>query len=215
MSDEKLESSNQSPDDASAEKTKEYLEGWRLALATISLAMGMFLAGVDSSIIGVTVPRLTSSFHSLDDIAWYGSAYMLPHTVLQPTFGAFYKSFNITYVYLSSILVFEGESFQMIISHLKINSLHLSTDESNLVGSCLCAAAPSSIVFIVGRAIAGCGAAGIFQGTLCVVGYSVPKQKVPLYYGYVLSVQGISACSAPIFGGALTDNVSWRWCFWM
>jgi len=66
------------------------------------------------------------------------------------------------------------------------------------VGSCLCAAAPTSTAFIIGRVVAGCGASGILQGTLNIISHAVPKKKVPLYYGYVLSVQGISACSAPM-----------------
>ncbi|KAF2683004.1 MFS general substrate transporter [Lentithecium fluviatile CBS 122367] len=150
----------------------------------------MFLVGVDSSIIGVVTPRIMTTFHSMDDIAWYGSGYMLPHTVLQPTLGTFYKAFNVTYVYLLSIFIFE-------------------------VGSCLCAAAPTSTVFVTGRGIAECGGAGIFQGTLSIVSCSVSKKKVPIYYGYVLSVQAISACSAPIFGDIFADKVSWRWCFWI
>lgn len=168
--------------------TSHFLTGWRLVVLTISLALGMFLTGVDSSIIGVATPGITTSFRAIDDLAWYGSGYMLPHTVLQPILGSFYKSFNVRYIYLVSIVIFE-------------------------VGSCICAAAPNSTSFIIGRVIAGCGAAGLLQGTLAIVGFSVPKQKVPLYYGYVLSVQGVSACTAPIFGGIFTDKITWRWCF--
>ena len=167
-----------------------HLTGWRLALVTISLALGMFLTGVDASIIGVATPGITTSFQAIDDPAWYGSGYMLPHTALQPILGSFFKSFNVRYVYLVSIIIFEA-------------------------GSILCAAAPTSTAFIFGRVIAGCGAAGILQGTLTIVGYSVPKKQVPLYYGYVLSVQGISACTSPIIGGIFTDRVNWRWCFWI
>lgn len=189
-----------------------YLTGWRLKLVIITLALGMFLVGVDSSIIGVVTPSITTTFHSMDDISWYGSGYMLPHTVLQPTLGTFYKSCNVTYVYFISIFIFEGK--------LSFRSVHLSitlciANRMETVGSCLCAAAPNSTIFIVGRVIAGCGGAGILQGTLSIVGYSVPKKKVPIYYGYVLSVQAISACSAPIFGGIFADKISWRWCFWM
>lgn len=167
-----------------------YLTGWRLALVTVSLALCMFLTGVDGSVIGVATPGITTSFHAIDDLAWYGSGYMLPHTILHPILGVLCKSFNARYVFLTSIVIFEA-------------------------GSCLCAAAPTSTSFIIGRVIAGCGAAGLLQGTLAIVGLSVPKKKVPLYYAYVLSVQGVSACTAPIFGGTFADKVSWRWCFWM
>jgi MFS family permease len=144
----------------------------------------------------------------MDDIAWYGSGYMLPHTVLQPTLASFYKAFHPTYVYFVSVLIFECKSDY-------IRSIICIARLTRLVGSCLCAAAPTSTVFIIGRVIAGCGASGILQGTLNIISNAVPKKKVPLYYGYVLSVQGISACSAPIFGGIFSDKVSWRWCFWM
>lgn len=84
------------------------LSGWRLAIVTISLALGMFLVGIDTSIIGVAIPRITSSFHALNDISWYGSAYMLPCMVLQPSFAVMFKSFSVTYVYMTSIALFEG-----------------------------------------------------------------------------------------------------------
>lgn len=83
------------------------------------------------------------------------------------------------------------------------------------VGSIMCAAAPSSAVFILGRAVAGLGAAGLFQGALGIVGLIVPLEKRPFYLGIVVSVFGIAVCFGPIVGGVLTDRASWRWCFWM
>lgn len=79
----------------------------------------------------------------------------------------------------------------------------------------MCAAAPSSVVFILGRAIAGIGAAGLYQGALGIVGLTVKLEKRPFYLGLVLSVFGIAACLGPPLGGILTENVTWRWCFWM
>lgn len=70
-------------------------------------------------------------------------------------------------------------------------------------------------MFIVGRAIAGLGAAGLLQGSLSIIGHAVELQKRPLYMGIVISVFVISVCIGPVIGGALTTNVSWRWCFWM
>lgn len=83
------------------------------------------------------------------------------------------------------------------------------------VGSILCAAALGSSPFIVGRAVAGLGAAGLLQGALAIIGYSVPLEKRPLYMGIVISVFGISICIGPVMGGAFTDHLTWRWCFWM
>lgn len=85
----------------------------------------------------------------------------------------------------------------------------------SIAGSTLCAAAPSSAIFILGRAIAGTGAAGLIQGAITVITYTSTLEKRLLYIGLVVSCFGICACFSPILGGALTDRVNWRWCFWM
>ena len=82
-------------------------------------------------------------------------------------------------------------------------------------GSILCAAAPNSDTFILGRATAGLGAAGILQGALAVIGFIVELERRPLFMGIVISVFGISVCTGPVIGGIFTDHLSWRWCFWM
>ena len=79
----------------------------------------------------------------------------------------------------------------------------------------MCAAARNSITFILGRAVAGIGAAGILQGGLAIIGAIVPLEKRPLYISVVLSVFGLATCFGPVLGGAFTTSVSWRWCFYM
>lgn len=74
-----------------------------------SLFLGTFLLALDTTIIGTAIPSITSDFQTLDDIAWYGSGYLLTLTALQPTFGKLYTLLNIKHVYLACILVFEGD----------------------------------------------------------------------------------------------------------
>lgn len=57
----------------------------------------------------------------------------------QLMFGKIYSMYSVKLVLLLSILLFE-------------------------VGSAVCGAAPSSVAFIIGRAVAGVGAAGILAG---------------------------------------------------
>ena len=51
------------------------------------------------------------------------------------------------------------------------------------VGSVICAAAPTSAVFIAGRAIAGFGSAGIFTGSMMIMIPMVPLAKRPVFQG--------------------------------
>lgn len=85
-----------------------HLHSWRLAVVIASLCLGTFLLALDMNIIGVAVPKITSTFHSLEDVAWYGSVYLLTLTAFQPLFGNLYKYFGTKAIYLSSIALFEG-----------------------------------------------------------------------------------------------------------
>ena len=70
-------------------------------------------------------------------------------------------------------------------------------------------------MFIVGRAIAGLGAAGLFQGALSIISQVVTLKKRPMYMGVVVSVFAIATSAGPPLGGAFTQHSTWRWCFWM
>lgn len=49
----------------------------------------------------------------------------------------------------------------------------------------VCGAAPTSLALIIGRALAGVGAAGIFSGALVIIAYAVPLVKRPIYTGII------------------------------
>lgn len=83
------------------------------------------------------------------------------------------------------------------------------------IGSLICAVAPSSTVLIVGRAIAGIGVAGIFSGAMVIISMTVPLQKRPAVFGAFGMVWGIASIAGPLLGGAFTDGITWRWCFYI
>ncbi|QSZ35301.1 hypothetical protein DSL72_008170 [Monilinia vaccinii-corymbosi] len=166
----------------------EYPTGLKLQLISLALCLSVFLMALDNSIIATAIPKITDQFHSLDDVGWYGSAYLLTTASFQLLFGKFYSYFSIKWVYLIAIGIFE-------------------------LGSLICGVAPNSIALIIGRAIAGLGSAGIFSGALIIIAYTVPLVKRPTYSGLIGAMYGIASVAGPLLGGVFTDKATWRWCF--
>ena len=95
----------------------------------------------DKLIISTAIPQITNEFHSANDIGWYGTAYLLTNCAFLLVFGKIYTFLNVKATFLTAVVLFE-------------------------VGSTICGAAPNSVAFIIGRAIAGLGAGGVQSGVV-------------------------------------------------
>lgn len=80
-----------------ATKDQEYPPLGRALIVILALYLAVFLVALDQTIIGVAIPKITDQFKSISDIAWYGSAYFLTSTALQPSYGRIYKIFSVSF----------------------------------------------------------------------------------------------------------------------
>ena len=140
--------------------------------------------------MGTAIPKITDEFDGLADVSWYAAAYFMTFGASQPSAGKIYKYHNLKWSFLASMLVFE-------------------------VGSLLCGVAQSSKMLIVGRAIAGAGGAGLSVGGTSIVSLTVSPKQRPMMLGVMGMTYAVAAVLGPIIGGAFSDRVSWRWCFYI
>lgn len=134
----------------------------------------------DNTIIATAIPRITDQFKALNDVGWYGSSYLLTTCATQLLYGKFYTFYSIKWVYIIALGIFE-------------------------LGSLICGVAPNSTTLIIGRAIAGVGAAGIFSGAILIVASTVPLRQRPAYMGVIGGMYGIASVAGPLVSGDVND----------
>ena len=69
-----------------------------------------------------------------------------------------------------------------------------------------------SIIF---RAFQGAGGSGIYALSTIMVPLMVPPDKFATYIAIVTSIFAFSSVLGPLLGGAITDNTTWRWVFFL
>ncbi|RKK78732.1 putative efflux pump gsfJ [Fusarium oxysporum] len=160
----------------------DYPTGFRLIAIVIALALGVFLVSLDMTIVATAIPKITDEFQSLTDVSWYSSAFFMTLGGFQSAWGKAYKYFPLKLSFMMAILIFE-------------------------VGSLLCGVAPNSVALIVGRAIAGLGAAGLASGVYTLIAFSATPKKRPMFTGIIGTSYGFAAVVGPLVGGAFSENV--------
>lgn len=106
---EAYQATDEQPESGVTYDNKEYPKGIRLVITLFSLSLGAFLMALDSTIISVANPQISTQFHALDDVGWYSAAYGMTLCAFTPILSTFYKHFNPKFVFLAVIVVFEGK----------------------------------------------------------------------------------------------------------
>ncbi|KAG0070794.1 hypothetical protein BGZ89_012463 [Linnemannia elongata] len=162
----------------------------RRFLVFLGITVTLFLAALDQTIVTTTLPSVAKDFNNFSDISWVGTAYLLTTTAVQPLYGVAADLAGRKRAMMFACIVF-------------------------LLGSALCGAAQSMIMLIIGRAVQGLGGSGIIALSMILVADIVPLRERGTYQALIALIFAIAAVLGPLLGGAFSDNITWRWAFYI
>ncbi len=152
------------------------------------LFVGVLMGALDLAIIGPALPAIQADF-GIDSrsLAWIFSIYVLFQLVGTPLMAKLSDRYGRRAIYVLNLALFG-------------------------LGSLLLVLAPSFSMLLVGRAIQGLGAGGIFPIASAVIGDTFPPEKRGPTLGLLGAVFGIAFLIGPILGGIFL-RFSWHWLF--
>lgn len=162
----------------------------RRVAITIGVMTGMFIAALEATVVGTAMPTVIASLGGLNHYSWVFSAYLVTSTVTVPVWGKLSDIYGRRLLYQTAIGVF-------------------------LLGTLLSGFAGSMTQLIIFRAIQGLGAGGLIPLGMTIIGDTFTVEERAKMQAYFSGVWGLSSIIGPIVGGFITDQISWRWVFWV
>lgn len=170
--------------------TQSTKKGTTFWLVFVALSFATFLAAIDTSIISTALPTITADLASESLYVWIIDAYLLSSTATIPIFAQAANIYGRRSLTLTAVGLFA-------------------------IGSGICGGASNTAMMIAGRTIQGIGGGGIVTMSEIIVCDIVSIRERGLYAGIIGGIWAIASVIGPIIGGALAQNVTWRWIFYI
>jgi EmrB/QacA subfamily drug resistance transporter len=159
-------------------------------LVLVICSMSLLIVGLDTTIVNVALPAIHRSFPSqFSGLQWTIDAYTLVIASLLMLSGSTADRVGRRRTFRTGLAVF-------------------------VLGSLLCAAAPSLGLLITARVLQAIGGSMLNPVAISIVRnvFEDPRERAQAI-GVWGAMIGISMALGPVLGGALVDSVGWRWVF--
>ena len=161
------------------------------ALASIALALGTFMQVLDATIANVAIPTIAGNLGvSPDQGTWVITSFAVANGISVPLTGWLMMRYGVVRTFVASVLAFTAASF-------------------------LCGVAWSLPSLVFFRVLQGAVSGPMIPGSQALLMSIFPPQK----RGTALAIWSMTTLVAPIcgpiFGGWISDNMSWPWIFYI
>jgi len=158
---------------------------------TAAMMMATMMTVLDQTIANVALPHMQGSFGAAQDqISWVLTSFIIATAVATPLSGWLGLRFGRRPLFLISIGGFTAASM-------------------------LCGVAQNLPEMVAFRVIQGCFGAGMMPLSQTVMLDLFPLKQLPVVMSIWSSVIVLGPILGPTAGGWLTENLSWRWCFYI
>jgi EmrB/QacA subfamily drug resistance transporter len=169
-------------------QSADYGRKWYVMAA---VAMGIFLATIDGSIVNVALPTLVREFGTeFAVVQWVVLAYLLTVTTLMLSVGRLGDMIGKKPLYAAGFVVFT-------------------------LGSVLCGLAPTVQWLIAFRVVQAIGSAMLMALGMAIVTEAFPPSERGKALGLSGSMVSIGIVVGPVLGGLLIGALSWNWIFFV
>lgn len=159
-------------------------------LVTAGVLVGLFLAAVESTVVGTAMPTVIAQLHGVKLYSAVFTAYLLTSTVTVPIWGKLSDIYGRRPFFVIGVAIF-------------------------IVGSALSGMARSMPELVAFRALQGLGSGAILPLCSTIIGEIYALEERARMQGVVSSVWGLASIVGPLVGGFLTDRISWRAVFFV
>jgi len=168
----------------------ETLNRRRIAFVLASVMLGMLLSALDQTVVGTAMPRVIADLNGMSHYAWVATGYLLASAASMPIWGKLSDAFGRRRFFMVGMVIF-------------------------VVGSALCGQSHSMMELIIFRALQGLGAGAMMPITQAIIGDIFPPAQRARWAGVLMSIFGFATIVGPLLGGWITDNIGWRWTFYV